>query len=59
MGIASIIVRLALVAVLIMGPLGSPSYAVGDYGGMDSVHYALSAPEHDCCDPGPGCLDRT
>ncbi|WP_048707644.1 hypothetical protein [Microvirga massiliensis] len=56
---ASIIVRLALVAVLIMGPLGSPFYAVGDHGGMDGVHYALSAPEHDCCDPGPVFLDRT
>ena len=58
-GIASVIVRLALAAVLILGPLGSASYAVGDRGGMDSVHHVLGTPDHDCCDPGPVSPDRT
>ena len=58
-GIASVILYLAFAAALIVGPLGPTSFVAGDRGGMGSVHQALGASDHDCCDPGPVSPDRT
>ena len=59
MGIAFVIVRFVLAAILIIGPLGPTSFAADDRGGMDGVHHALDTPDHDCCDPEPVSPDRT
>jgi hypothetical protein len=55
--IASVLVRLVVAAILIVGPLGAASFSADDHSGMDRVHHVLSTPDHDCCNPEPASPD--
>lgn len=55
----SLIVRLLLAAVLIIGPVGTSPVMAADFECPHAMHSKLAAAFHDCCDPEPPAPERT